>query len=176
METRRPFLHYAIVTVPLFVGLGFLSGQLSDSGSGNDWFDTLAKPSFMPPGWLFGVAWTILYILLGFALALILSSHGPARTAAVLLFGMQMAMNFAWSPVFFGGGEIIWALAIIVTMLLLSIAATLLFFRINKAAGLMMLPYLAWLSFAALLNYEIMALNPAEAGLAAAPPSADIGA
>jgi translocator protein len=174
MEARRPFFHYAIVAVPLFVSLGFLSGQLSDSGYGNDWFDALAKPSFMPPGWLFGVAWTILYILLGLALALILSSRGPARTAAVLFFGMQMAMNFAWSPVFFGGGEIIWGLGIIVAMLLLSIAATALFFRINKVAALLMLPYLAWLSFASLLNYEIMALNPAEAGLADAPPSADI--
>jgi tryptophan-rich sensory protein len=158
---RRSFLSYAIVTVPAILGLGMLSGWLSNSGYGNDWFDALRKPEFMPPGWTFGAAWTTLYILLGLALALILQARGgPGRKIALWLFGAQMLLNFAWSPVFFGMHAIAPALFIIVLMLSLSIAATFIFARIRQPAAWLMMPYLAWLAFASLLNYRILELNP----------------
>jgi tryptophan-rich sensory protein len=158
---RRSFLSYAIVTVPVILGLGMLSGWLSNSGYGNDWFDSLRKPEFMPPGWTFGVAWTALYILLGLALALILQARdAPGRKIALGLFAAQMLLNYAWSPVFFGMHLIAPALFIIVLMLSLSIAATFIFARIRHPAAWLMMPYLAWLAFASLLNYRIMELNP----------------
>ncbi len=160
-QPRRSFLSYAIVTVPVILGLGMVSGWLSNSGYGNRWFDALVKPGIMPPGWLFGVAWTILYILLGLALALVLAARDvPAKRTALALFGAQMLLNFTWSPVFFGMHLIAPALVIIILMLGLSIAATFLLARIRQVAAWMMMPYLGWLAFASLLNYRILQLNP----------------
>ena len=75
-QLRMSFLRYALVTVPLVLLLGLLSGRIANSGYGNPWFDALAKPEAMPPGWAFGAAWTTLYILLGLALALVLHARG----------------------------------------------------------------------------------------------------
>lgn len=157
----RPYWQYAIVTVPLILGFGILSGRLSNSGYGNAWFDALTKPATMPPGWVFGVAWSLLYILLGLALALILKrKDAPGRSVAVSLFTVQMLLNFAWSPVFFGMGEAKAGLFIIILMLAMTIATFFLFARIDRRAGWLMLPYLAWLAFASHLNYQIIQLNP----------------
>src|SRR6476661_9406307 len=87
--------------------LGGASGWLSNSGYGNDWFDALRKPSFMPPGWLFGVVWPILYALLGIALGRILSEPpSDQRRFALILFFAQLVLNFLWSPIFFAGHDI----------------------------------------------------------------------
>ena len=75
-QLRLAYLRWALVTVPAIVFLGFLSGKLANSGYGNRWFDALVKPDFMPPGWAFGVAWTILYILMGLALAIVIHARG----------------------------------------------------------------------------------------------------
>ena len=152
----------ALITVPVILGLGFLMGQLSNSGYGNDWFDRLVKPDLMPPGWAFGVAWSILYVLLGIVLAIIwVAPRSKARSAALTLFFAQMALNFSWSPIFFGAHQAGLALAVIAAMLLLSIVATRSIGRVSRAAAWMMVPYLAWLSFATYLNLEIVQLNPA---------------
>src|SRR4051812_26566199 len=149
-QLRMSFLRYALVTVPAVLLLGTLSGVLSNSGYGNSWFDALAKPGFMPPGWAFPVAWTILYICLGLALAQILHARGARRRGAALaLFLVQLALNYAWSPVFFGLRQIWPAFAIIAAMIVLAAAAALLFLRIRRGAALLMLPYIAWLCFAA---------------------------
>ena len=160
-QLRMSFLRYALFTVPLILLLGTLSGRASNSGYGNAWFDALVKPDLMPPGWMFGAAWAILYILLGFALALILHARGArGRGLALGVFFAQLLLNFSWSPVFFAMHRVGLAFTIIVLMLVLSIVATVLFARIRRTAALLMLPYLAWLTFAALLNYQIMQLNP----------------
>lgn len=152
----------AVVTVPLIWFLGSASGWLSGSGYGNDWFDALAKPGFMPPGWMFGVAWTILYILLGFAVALILAepAETPRRRGALILFFTQLGLNYAWSPIFFAGHDITLAKFTIFLMAALAAAAAGQFYRIRPLAGLLMLPYLAWLIFAATLTAAIEDLNP----------------
>ncbi len=152
----------ALVTVPVVLGLGFLMGQLSDNGYGNPWFDALAKPAAMPPGWAFGAAWSLLYVLLGLALALIWTAPpSPARSAGLALFAAQLALNFAWSPLFFAAHQVELALAALAAMLLLSIAASDRFARARPAAAWLMAPYLAWLAFAFFLNFEILRLNPA---------------
>jgi tryptophan-rich sensory protein len=160
-EHDKPLMRYAGWTVPLILGIGFLMGRISNSGYGNDWFDALQKPAAMPPGWVFPLAWSLLYILLGLALALILRrTGGTNRTLALMLFAAQMVLNYSWSPVFFGFHQPQAALVIIVAMLVLSVAAAALFAQIDKKAGALMMPYLAWLGFASFLNYEIIRLNP----------------
>src|SRR3954466_5276055 len=86
-QLRMSFLRYALFTVPAIVLLGAVSGRISGSGYGNAWFDALTKPAIMPPGWVFGLVWTILYVLLGLALALILHARGArGRGPALALF------------------------------------------------------------------------------------------
>ena len=169
------FLRYARVTVPLVLLLGILSGRLAGSGYGNPWFDALAKPGFMPPGWVFGVAWTLLYIALGFVLAMLLHARGARGRGRVLgLFLVQLALNYAWSPLFFAWHETSAALVVIVAMIGISLAATILLWPIRRYAALLMLPYLAWLCFAAALTFEIVRLNPNPAELAPGGSSSDI--
>ena len=150
------------ITVPIIVGIGLAMARVSNSGYGNLWFDALTKPTAIPPGWVFGAAWTTLYILLGTALALVLGANAaPNRRFAILLFVGQLALNYSWSPLFFRFHAVEAALAVIAVMFVLSSAAAIMFGRISRIAGLLMLPYLAWLCFAAYLNFEIIRLNPA---------------
>lgn len=158
--TLRTYAMYITVPVILAVGLGM--GQLSNSGYGNDWFDALRKPAAMPPGWTFGAAWTTLYILMGIALALaVRAPSSSTRNWAIGLFLAQLALNYSWSPMFFSLHAVGAALAIILLMLGLTVATTVAFFRIRPLAGWLLLPYIAWLCFAAYLNYDIWRLNPA---------------
>jgi tryptophan-rich sensory protein len=129
----------------------------------------------MPPGWMFGAAWTILYILLGLALAIVLHARGaPGRGKALGFFVAQMLLNYSWSPIFFAMHKVNLALIVIAAMLVLASVSAWLFYRIRKSAGLLMLPYLAWLCFAAFLNYQIVQLNPEAETLAPSAASADI--
>ena len=158
---RREWWKYALITVPAIVLAGSASGWLSNSGYGNAWFDDLAKPFFMPPGWVFGVVWPILYTLLGFALALVLAEPpSDRRRNALILFFVQLALNFAWSPIFFAAHRIQIALGVIVVMAGISALAAGQFRRIRPLAGALMLPYLLWLCFAAALKSAIGNLNP----------------
>ncbi len=158
---RREWWKIALVTVPAIVLAGSASGWLSNSGYGNDWFDGLTKPFFMPPGWAFGVVWPILYALLGIALAMILAEPpSDRRRNALILFFLQLALNFAWSPIFFGAHMITPALIVIVLIAGLAAIAAGQFRRIRPVAGYLMLPYLLWLCFAASLNKAIGDLNP----------------
>jgi translocator protein len=173
-QLRMSYLRWALVTVPAILLLGTLSGIASGSGGSNPWFAALAKPGFMPPGWAFPVAWTILYICLGLALALILHARGArGRPLALTLFLVQLALNFAWPPLFFAAHKVSLAFWDILVMWLLAAAAAFLFTRIRRAAGLLMAPYLAWLLFAGALNHAIDRLNP-NAELAAPPSGTDI--
>ena len=159
--TERTWLKIAAITVPAIVLAGSASGWLSNSGYSNDWFAGLLKPFFMPPGWLFGVAWTILYVLLGIAVAMILAEPpSERRRNALILFFTQLALNFAWSPVFFAAHDISLAAMMIIVMVAIAAAAAGQFFRLRPLAGALMAPYLAWLCFAAALNGAIEQLNP----------------
>jgi len=151
----------ALVTCPLIVLLGSASGWLSGSGYGNAWFEGLVKPFFMPPGWVFGVVWPVLYLLMGISLAIVLAEPpSPRRKVALVLFFVQLALNFAWSPIFFAAHDIALAKIVIFIMAALAAAAAGQFMRLRKPAGLLLIPYLAWLVFAATLNSTIEELNP----------------
>jgi tryptophan-rich sensory protein len=160
-ELRMSFLRYAVVTVPAVLLLGMLSGYLAGSGSSNPWFAALRKPAFMPPGWVFPLAWTILYILLGLSLAMLLHARGAHKRERVLiLFWVSLVLNFAWSPVFFGMHKVTLALSLIAAMMILAMTLILTLWKIRIVAALLLYPYLGWLMFAGLLNYEILQLNP----------------
>lgn len=160
-QLRMSFVRWAAVTVPLVLLLGFLSGRTVPSGDENAWYMALAKPWFTPPGIVFPIAWSILYILMGVSLALVLSARGARlRWLAAGLFAAQFALNLAWTPLFFGAHRVGLALLVIVAIFVLALAATLVFARVRGLAAALMLPYLAWLAFAALLNWQIDVLNP----------------
>ena len=157
----RPWGRIAMVCCVAIVALGSASGWLANSGYGNGWFDALRKPSFMPPGWAFGVVWPVLYVLLGLSLAMVIvAPPSTRRTAALALFFVQLALNFAWSPVFFAAHDISLAKIVIIAMILVTLAAVALFWRIRTVAALLLIPYVAWLVFAAALNSAIAELNP----------------
>ncbi len=174
-QLRMSFLRYALVTVPAIVLLGTLSGTLSNSGYDNAWFAALAKPDFMPPGWAFGAAWTLLYILLGLSLAMVLHARGAiGRERVLILFALQLALNFAWSPVFFGMHKVSMALSMIAAMIVIAVVMIVLAWRIRPVAAVLLLPYLGWLLFAGALNFQILALNPDAETLVPATSSTDI--
>ena len=160
-QLRLSFLRWAIVTVPLILLLGFASGRAVPTGSENAWYLALQKPSATPPGWVFPVAWTSLYILMGLAVAMILHARGAAgRGPALTLFAVQFLLNLAWTPLFFGMHRVGAALLVIAAMLALAIVTTVLFWRIRRGAAWLMVPYLVWISFAGVLTWRIGQLNP----------------
>ena len=106
------------------------------AGDRSAWYLALAKPALTPPGWLFPVAWTVLYILMGFALAMILNARGARlRGIAIALFSVQLALNLVWTPLFFGAHQVGAALLVSAAMLVAAIATTLAFGRIRTAAA-----------------------------------------
>ena len=151
----------ALITVPAIVIVGFVMGIISNSGFANGWYANLAKPSFQPPGWAFGVVWTTLYTMMGISLAVVLNAAPSAeRSRGLALFGAQLVLNFAWSPIFFGAHRIDLALVVILLTSALVTATIISFWRIRPLAGALLLPYLAWLCLATALNHETGRLNP----------------
>lgn len=174
-QLRMSFVRWALVTVPAIVGLGSLIGVLSNSGYSNSWFVALDRPAIVPPGWVFGVAWTTLYTMLGLAFAMILNARGaPGRGLAIAFFLAQLAVNYAWPPLFFGMREVTAGLYVIGLMLGLAIVTTVLFGRVRTAAAWLMVPYLVWLCFATILNFQIDQRNPDAETLAPPAASANI--
>lgn len=158
-QLRASFLRWALFTVPLVVLLGFLAGQLGSPNTA--WFQGLVKPDIYPePKW-FGIVWTILYIMIGFAFAFVCSAWGArGRGIAVIIFLVHFALNLAWSPVFFGSQNIEGALYLLVAIDLTLLVVIWAFWRVRRVAGLLLLPYLAWVLFATLLNYQFLQANP----------------
>lgn len=160
-QLRMSFFRWAIVTVPAILLLGLLAGSSVPAGADNAWYRELAKPAATPPDWVFPVAWTLLYVMMALALAMILHARGARlRGAAIGLFVAQLIANLAWNPLFFGAHKVTAALVVIVVMFLLALATTLAFGRIRPAAAWLMVPYLAWICFAGALTWQIRQLNP----------------
>jgi translocator protein len=174
-QLRMSFLRVALFTVPAVWLLGTLAGTLSNSGDENDWYRSLVLPSFQPPGWAFPVAWTFLYISLGLALAMLIHARGaPRRGPLIALFVVQLLVNYSWSPTFFGLHQVEIALGVIAAMILLTLVLIPSLWRVRPLAGALLVPYLAWLCFAAALNYRIMVDNPNASQLAPAGARTDI--
>jgi len=125
------------------------------------WYSTLNKPPFTPPNWLFPVAWTIIYIMIATAAYMVWKLRDTSATykTAVIIYVVQLALNFSWSIVFFGLHQILYALIIIIALLVTIILNISWFNRFSKTAAWLLIPYLLWVSYATLLNISICILN-----------------
>ena len=152
------WLMLAAFLAACFVVAG-IGGWFTSQGL-TEWYDGLVKPVFNPPSWVFAPVWTILYILMGIAAWLVWKEAGwSGATAALSLFFIQLLLNLAWSGLFFALRSPGWALVEIVVLWAAIVATTVLFFRHFTAAGVLMLPYLLWVTFAAVLNAALVRLN-----------------
>jgi tryptophan-rich sensory protein len=143
--------------IVLCVGGGAASGLASPPG---EWYASLAKPSWTPPGWLFGPVWTALYAMIGIAgWRLWRCRRAPGARIALGAWCVQLALNFAWTPVFFGLRAPTAALAIIAVLLASIVATVALAWRVDRPSSLLLLPYTAWVCFATALNAAIARLN-----------------
>ena len=156
-------------SIPKLVGSVLLceaagaAGSLYTYDSVRNWYPNLKKPSFTPPSWVFAPVWTVLYAMMGLSLYLA-SQHRTEEDDSVwrasrVLFGTQLALNALWSYVFFGRRAPGWALVEILFLWVAITAAIVAFFKISRSAALLLLPYLLWTTFAAVLNHSIWRLN-----------------
>ncbi len=125
------------------------------------WYAGLIKPALNPPNWIFGPVWTTLYLLMGIA-AFLVWQKGFERTevrTALIIFGVQLLLNMAWSAIFFGAHNPAGAFADIVLLWLAILATILTFYKISPVAAYLLLPYILWVSFAGYLNYAVWTLN-----------------
>ena len=154
------FVRAAMILVPLLLLLGNLSGRLAGAADGSPWFEGLTKPGFYPPGWAFGAGWTLLYILMALAAAIVAGSRARGSAVALGLFAVQLGLNLAWAPLFFRAHLIGASVALIVVIFLAALLTAWRFAAIARVAGGLMLPYLLWLAFAAVLDARLWSLNP----------------
>lgn len=122
-----------------------------------DWYDSLKKPSWNPPSWVFGPTWTVLYLLMGIASFLVWQNGGGALP--LVFYSIQLLINFAWSPVFFGLHRPDIALGLIVTLWFLLVVTMILFYQVSTVAMLLLVPYLLWITYASTLNAYIVYNN-----------------
>jgi len=157
MDKTKFFKLIASLILP--IGLGSLAGLFTAKAI-PEWFDTLAKPSFNPPSYLFGPVWTVLYILMGISMFLIWNTpKTELRQKALLVFGIQLFFNFWWSILFFSFHTILISVIDILLMWVLIIYMIILFKSIKPIAAYLQIPYLLWVTFASVLNISIWYLN-----------------
>ena len=147
-----------LISIAIPLAVGGLSALLT---SGNmQLFETIEKPPLSPPGWLFPIVWTILYVLMGIAFYLVVTTKTREdKRPAIISFGVQLFFNFFWSIIFFNLKAYLFAFIWLLLMLTAIIINTFFFYRINKTAGRLLLPYLVWVTFAGYLNLAIFLLN-----------------
>lgn len=144
------------------IGAAELVGLLARlfSGAGDAFYGTLKQPPLAPPGWVFPVAWAILYAMMGAASYLVYGSDSEQRSSALALYAIQLAVNFSWTLVFFRFRLIGAAAAVLILLNVLLVLTVVQFWRVHRSAGILMLPYLLWTLFALYLNLGVWFLNP----------------
>jgi len=147
-----------VLLVLCFAAAGL--GGLATGSSVSTWFRTLNRPGFQPPDWVFGPVWTILFTLMAIAAWLAYRAQPRVFSPAMVLFGVQLVLNIAWSFLFFGLRKPGVAAVEILILFSAIAATTVAFWRVSTPAGALMIPYLAWVAFAAFLNITIWRLNP----------------
>jgi len=141
------------------LGISAAGGAATASSVGT-WYQTLQKPFFNPPNWLFAPVWTALYIMMAIAGWRVWRAHGlRGARAAMALFAVQLALNLAWSFLFFGYRMIGAALIEIILLLMAILVTTVLFWKRDRLAGMLFVPYAGWVAFATILNFALWRLN-----------------
>jgi tryptophan-rich sensory protein len=153
-------LVYVVISVAICLVIGYLSSIVTQS-SVNDWYTTLNKPSFNPPNWLFAPVWTVLYILMGISAGWVWAKgfHHKWVKTGLYHFGFQLLLNALWSIVFFGLKNPFMALLVIIALVIMLLLTIKWFKVVSKFAAILLIPYLLWVCFATLLNYNIWVLN-----------------
>lgn len=154
-DRRRSLSHWAIAAAVILAvaGCGAMFGP-------DTWYQGLRKPSWQPPGWVFGPVWTTIYLCLTIALALLLQAPAePARRQALIWFALQLVFNAAWSPLFFGLHSPFLAFVDISALWCFALISALSALKVDSGAGWLQVPHLLWVSFALILNGVIVALN-----------------
>jgi len=144
------------------VGICFVAagvGSIATFSQIPTWYTTIVKPTWNPPNWLFGPVWTLLYLLMAISLFLLWTNKNKFKTSAVNIFYIQLVLNVAWSWIFFGWHRLDIALIEIVVLWVAIIKTIIYSYKVNKTAGLVLIPYVIWVSFAGFLNYTIWMLN-----------------
>ncbi|XP_063685424.1 tryptophan-rich protein TspO-like [Bolinopsis microptera] len=160
---KRDFVVFAGFLI-LMEGVGALMGMMTAPGGAmrpdDDWFDNLVKPSWNPPNWVFGPVWTLLYFMIALSAFKVYRKIGFSQALPWMVFFIQITLNFAWPLIFFVGHQLLGGLIDILLMLVFIILNISVFIPVEKSAGLLLLPYLAWVTFATYLNYTLWRLNP----------------
>lgn len=146
------------VAIPLIVG--GLSGFFTVTGV-ESWFQTINKPTWNPPNWIFGPVWTTLYAMMGVALFLVWKSETNVvlKKTAIILFSTQLVLNFFWSFIFFNQHQMGWALVEIIALWVFILLTIFAFANVSKLAAWLLVPYISWVSFATILNYTLWKIN-----------------
>lgn len=157
MKLHRPGLLAFAVILPLFTGglSAILAGDMMKE------YFFMNKPALSPPGWIFPIVWSFLYIMMGLASYLVMSS-GANRvllSRAIIFYGAQLLLNFLWSLLFFNHSLYLAAFVELIAMWVTVVITAVMFFRASKAAGILMVPYILWLTFAGYLNFAVYRLS-----------------
>ena len=152
-------LRKLVVCIALPLIVGWISSLITQGSM--EVFETINKPYLSPPGWVFPVVWTILYILMGIASYIVLTSNQSQYkiNTALAVYLIQLAFNFVWPIIFFNAQKYLLAFVWLIVLWVLILITTVLFGNISKTAGKLMIPYLLWVTFAGYLNYSIYMLN-----------------
>lgn len=153
MKKAKPY----IISLAITFFIAILGGVVTYAGMPK--FDSLNKPFLSPPSFLFPVVWTVLYLLMAVGAARIYLKNAPKSSSALLIYAAQLFFNFWWSAIFFGFGAYLFALIWLLILWLLVLLMILAFYKIDKISGLIQIPYLLWLTFAAYLNLGIILIN-----------------
>ena len=122
-------------------------------------YDNIIQPSLSPPSWLFPIAWTILYVLMGISTYLIYEKDKTLNKPSLIIYAIQLAVNFIWPIFFFGFNAYLFSFILLIKLVIFVITMIIFFYKENKLAGLLQIPYFLWLLFAAYLNLSVYLLN-----------------
>ena len=149
-----------IIAIAIPIAIGATAGLFTVTGVGS-WYQTINKPSWNPPGWVFAPVWTTLYVMMGVSLYLVWKSgvSNNLKRTAIGLCAFQLVLNFFWSLIFFDQQQPGWALVEIIVMWFFILFTIFAFAKVNKTAAWLLVPYISWVSFATILNYTIWKMN-----------------